>query len=249
MRVLIAIPVYNEEKYIDQVMPRVLNHADEVLVIDDGSSDSTPCLLARHPIAVIRHATNKGYGRSLQDAFRWASLDRFDWVITMDCDEQHEPEAIPLFMREIARDDADVISGSRYLHGANAVDAPPANRRAINGRITHMLNERLGLSISDAFCGFKAYRVPALQRLALNTDGYAFPLQFWAQAVAHKLRIREIPVSLIYNDPNRTFGGPLNDDTAREAHYLEVYNQEVQRLAHLLPESALVAADACGCCL
>jgi cellulose synthase/poly-beta-1,6-N-acetylglucosamine synthase-like glycosyltransferase len=72
MRVLIAIPVYNEQRYVQQVLERVLAHAPDVLVIDDGSTDATPLLLSQFPVEVIRHARNRGYGRSLMDAFRCA---------------------------------------------------------------------------------------------------------------------------------------------------------------------------------
>ena len=242
-RVLVAIPVYNEEKYIRKVIGRVLEHAPDVLVLDDGSTDSTPLRLAEHPVEVIRHAHNRGYGRSLQDAFRWAAVDRFDWVITMDCDEQHEPEAIPMFLDAIAQDDADVISGSRYMADSGGADAPPANRRAINMTLTEQLNRELGLSITDAFCGFKAYRVSALQQLALDVDGYAFPLQFWVQAVANGLRIREVPVKLIYNDPSRTFGGPLNDDDIRLKHYRDVLRTEMKRSSLRVPVACACTSD------
>ena len=94
-RVLLAIPVYNEARYVDRVLTEVRRRIDDVLVIDDGSTDDTPRRLAAHPVEVIRHATNRGYGRSMQDMMRWARFDGFDWLVTMDCDEQHEPAAIP----------------------------------------------------------------------------------------------------------------------------------------------------------
>lgn len=238
MRLLVAIPVYNEEQYVLRVLRRTLQFADNILVIDDGSSDATPCLLPKEPVEVIRHARNRGYGRSLQDAFRWAAVDGFDWVITMDCDEQHEPEVIPAFVQAAQSERWDIISGSRYLQRAEADDSPPPARRAINGVITRELNQRLGLSITDSFCGFKAYRVAAIQKLTLDVNGYAFPLQFWVQAVASNLRMTEIPVRLIYNDPTRTFGGPLNDDRVRLAHYREVFDRELARCADRLPPSA-----------
>lgn len=245
MRTLITIPVYNEERYLDRVLSRVLEHTEHVLVIDDGSTDSTPCKLPQFPVEVIRHAVNRGYGRSLMDAFRWAYIDGYDWVITMDCDEQHEPESIPDFIEAAAHDDADVISGSRYLEARNGQDIPPENRRAINARITRELNERLGLSITDSFCGFKAYRVEAIKAMEFDVFGYAFPMQFWVQAVAAGLRIREIPVSLIYNDPNRTFGGPLDDDAIRLKHYQEVLEAEMERRAEHLPTRGVAACRAC----
>lgn len=247
-RFLIAVPVYNEETYVDRVLRKVLMQAPNVLVIDDGSTDRTPCLLPLQPVEVIRHAVNRGYGRSLQDAFRWAMVDGFDWVITMDCDEQHEPEAIPMFIREALSDKWDVISGSRYMPGSEEKDAPPPSRRRINSLITCEINKTLGLSLTDSFCGFKAYRVSALRRLALDVDGYAFPMQFWVQAVAHGLRIHEVPVKLIYNDPNRTFGGPLNHDETRLAHYRDIFAREIERVKHLVPLAVPAGSGPAGWC-
>lgn len=247
-RFLVAVPVYNEERYVTRVLRKMLHFAPNVLVIDDGSTDSTPCLLPQQPVEVIRHAVNRGYGRSLQDAFRWAMVDGFDWVITIDCDEQHEPEAIPMFIARALEDNFDVISGSRYLPGSQEQDAPPPARRKINGIITSEINQRLGLCLTDSFCGFKAYRVSALRNLALDVDGYAFPMQFWVQAVAHGLRITEVPVKLIYNDPNRTFGGPLNDDSVRLSHYRSILERELARTRHLVPSSPAPACVDGGWC-
>ncbi len=251
LRVLIAIPVYNEQKHVQAVLDRVLEHTPDpgtILVIDDGSRDTTPALLAHYPVEVIRHARNRGYGRSMQDAFRWAAVDGFDWVITMDCDEQHEPAAIPRFVAAAHENDADVISGSRYMPSADAPkDSPPPDRRAINGEMTAEINARLGLRLTDAFCGFKAYRVEAIKRLRLDVDGYAFPMQFWVQAVAAGLRIREIPVELIYNDLKRSFGGPLDDPTVRLNHYRCVLHRELRRCADRLPALATREALVRGC--
>lgn len=238
-RILLAIPVFNEAKSIDRVLSEVRQYARDVLVIDDGSADGTPLELARHRVEVIRHAENRGYGRSMRDILRWGRFDGYDWVITMDCDEQHEPASIPDFVRAIEADDADVISGSRYLRSREGDDSPPPERRAINAVITQEVNERLALGITDAFCGFKAYRVDACSALALDVDGYDFPMQFWVQATAHGLRVREIPVRLIYNDPNRSFGGPLDDPKRRLAAYRRTLHCEIWRCRARLPARAL----------
>ncbi len=252
MKVLIAIPVFNEAKYADGVLRRVLavrdalldRHHVDVLAIDDGSTDATPAILAQHPIDVIRHGVNAGYGASLRDAFGWASGRGYDWLITMDCDEQHEPAAIPRFLDEAQRGGADIISGSRYMPQSMALDAPPPQRRAVNITITKELNDRLsprmGSQLTDGFCGFKAYRVSAIKRLRLTENGYAFPMQFWVQAAAFGLSVREMPVKLIYNDPNRSFGATLDDPTVRLAHYRDVLHKELRRQARKLPASALI---------
>ena len=245
--ILLGIPVYNEQAHVTKVLAEVRRYAGEVLVIDDGSTDDTPLLLARQPVEVIRHAENRGYGRSMQDMLRWAKFDGYEWLITMDCDEQHEPAAIPRFIAAIARDRCDVISGSRYLRtdewGPGAGGSPPRDRRAINATITAELNARLGLSLTDAFCGFKAYRVSACDRLSLDTDGYDFPMQFWVQAAAERLRIEEIPVRLIYHDPSRSFGGPLDDPTTRLDHYRRTMYREIERCAASLRPAALADFD------
>jgi glycosyltransferase involved in cell wall biosynthesis len=247
MRILVAIPVYNEEQYIDRVLPRVLEHTDEVLVVDDGSSDSTPSLLAKHRVEVIRHRVNRGYGRSLRDAFLWAETFGYDWVVTMDCDEQHEPDALPTFFEAIRQNDADIISGSRYIDTLNANGSPPPDRRAINQTITNEINDRLGLQLTDAFCGYKAHRVSKQRLITFNENGYAFPMQLWVRATAARLRIREIPVRLIYNDPNRSFGGPLDDPCHRLAHYRKALHCEIEQHSDDLPARASSALLS-GCC-
>lgn len=260
VRTLIAIPIFNEQQTLPGVLTRVLEQAErfgaDVLVIDDGSTDATPqALQAFEQVQVLRHATNQGYGRSLIDAFTWARERGYDWVITMDCDEQHEPGELPGFFAAIEKNTHDVISGSRYL---SIVDSdtqslpPPEDRRRINAELTREINERLGPSmleaggelLTDSFCGFKAHRVEAMARLRLTETGYAFPMQFWVRAAAYGLRVCELPVALIYNDPNRSFGAALDNPDHRRAHYLRVLHCEIRRHAHLLPSSASQAV----CC-
>jgi dolichol-phosphate mannosyltransferase len=245
MKTLVAIPVHNERRHVTRVLDEVRKYARDILVIDDGSTDDTPLLLANQPVEVIRHARNRGYGQALIDAFRYAQCQCccYDWLVTMDCDLQHEPASLPVFMELIARDSADVISGSRYLVGpgpAGGADTPPADRRQINQVVTRQVNQRLGLALTDAFCGFKALRVAALRKLELDEPGYAFPLQFWVQAAAHDLRIIETPVRLIYNDLNRSFGALLDNAQVRQRHYLQVLERELARFPDRFPAPAPV---------
>jgi glycosyltransferase involved in cell wall biosynthesis len=230
MRTLIAIPVYNEANYVASVLTKVLAVTRDVLVVDDGSTDGTPAILAGfRQIHQIRHPVNRGYGQSLIDAFAYAHCRRFDWIITIDCDDQHEPGQIPEFIERASRDDVDIVSGSRYLSEMPGNTVAPQDRRFINYQITRMLNEQLGMNLTDAFCGFKAYRVSSMATLSLSESGYAFPLQFWVQAVRKRLRICELAVPLIYVDPSRAFGGVLDDPAARLQHYLEVYRNELEK--------------------
>lgn len=245
MRLLIAIPVYNEERYLPRVLDALARHGHDLLVINDGSTDRTAAILARRTgVHVITQPENRGYGRSLIDAFAWADRHGYDWVLTIDCDEQHEPRQIPDFVAAIRRDDADVISGSRYLEDFAGDDLPPEDRRKINETVTTLLDQVLELRLTDSFCGFKAHRVSAMRRLQLDEPGYAFPLQFWPACVRAGLRIREIPVRRIYRDRRRAFGGTLDDPAARLQHYLEVFVRELRRVP--MPATRH-ACDPCSC--
>ena len=259
VRVLIAIPVYNERQYVRPVLEKVRQFHRDVLVVDDGSTDGTCRILGDlacgSDIHVIRHASNGGYGQSLIDAFAYADAHRYEWVITMDCDEQHEPEMIPEFIRQIYTDRWDLISGSRYARPRQDDDLPPGDRRAINGQITSIINGLFGWNLTDGFCGFKAHRVSAMRKLRLTETGYAFPLQLWPQVFEHGLRLTEIPVRLIYNDPTRHFGGKLDDANERLRHYLEVLDEEIKRItpttgheAHVCASSSSSSAGAACCC-
>jgi dolichol-phosphate mannosyltransferase len=269
MKFLIAVPVFNEEKYVGPVLreirkfSRVAGQSQQVdtrvLVVDDGSTDATPAVLAelaaKGQIELITHPENRGYGQSLIDAFGFASDNGYDWVITLDCDEQHEPSRIPCFVEACLKDDVDIVSGSRYLDESLETDAPPADRRSINKLITNLLNAVLhlqvegsnGAGLTDSFCGFKAHRVSAMDRLRLTIPGYAFPMQFWVQADAQGLRVRELPVRLIYKDATRHFGGLLDDPSARLQHYIAVLTNEIRLVrqeAHVTPNGAECAS---GC--
>jgi glycosyltransferase involved in cell wall biosynthesis len=248
LKLLIAIPVHNERKYVADVLAKVRGYHDDVLVVDDGSTDGTSEVLAEMAAAgdlhLIRHRVNQGYGQSLIDAFAFADHQGYDWVITMDCDEQHEPEMIPEFVREIESDRWDLISGSRYLRPMSSDDLPPADRRTINTNITATVNRLFDWTLTDAFCGFKAHRVSAMRKLNLTEAGYAFPLQLWPQVWGADLRVTELPVRLIYNDATRTFGGTLDDAGNRLRHYLTVLEHELKTLQATRELSLVHAATA-----
>lgn len=224
---LTTLPVFNESRHLCQVLDQVLRYSSEVLVVDDGSTDDTHALLSRRrDIRVVTHPRNRGYGGALLTAFAYAIEHQFDVLVTIDCDGQHEPQRISRFVA--ACGDADLISGSRYLNRYPGDTEPPRERRIINERVTARLNQQLGLNVTDAFCGFKAYRVAALKQLQLRETGYAMPLELWVQAVVHGLRVRELPVPLIYLEQDRSFGGPLDDAHTRLQYYHDVLDRSLR---------------------
>lgn len=231
-RVLTALPVYNEAKHVAQVLREVQKYAEDVLVVNDGSSDGTDDVLVSVPgIRVVTHGTNQGYGAALKTAFCYAVRNDYDVVVTIDCDGQHEPSLIPELAAAVYPDDGepfDIVSGSRYLKSFDGDTPPPEDRRRVNVEVTRYLNQELGLSLTDTFCGFKAYRTHALENLKITELGYAMPLQLWVQAVQLGMRIKEFPVPLVYLDEERSFGGSLDDSVRRLRYYYEVMNRELR---------------------
>ncbi|MEX0936543.1 MAG: glycosyltransferase family 2 protein [Pirellulales bacterium] len=224
-RFLTALPVFNEVSHVDAVLDLIQRYSPEILVVDDGSTDGTSERLAKRPsIWNLRHEQNRGYGAALRTAFDHAVRHRYDVLVTIDCDGQHEPQRIPEFVAACTGE-VDIVSGSRYLQEFPGDSQPPADRRRINEQITREVNRRLGLSLTDAFCGFKAYRVAALADVELRDEGYAMPLELWVQAAHLGLRIVELPVPLIYLEEERSFGGSLDDGRTRLAYYREVLDR------------------------
>jgi dolichol-phosphate mannosyltransferase len=179
-------------------------------------------LAGRDDVCVLHLDRNCGYGCALRCGFSLAADLGVTRLVTMDCDGQHEPAHIPQFLSAL-NGDVDIVSGSRYLPRSESLGAAPPQRREINVRVTGMVNEVTGWGLTDAFCGFKAYRVGAIAQMRLAEPGYAMPLELWAEAYRLGLKVTEIPVERIYCDRDRSFGPTLDDPEARHAYYVGVW--------------------------
>lgn len=223
----VVMPVYNEAPTVAGVLDAVRERfSGPLVVVDDGSTDDTVALIESHTdVTLVRHGDNRGYGASLSSGFRTALALGAETIITMDCDGQHEPRHITEFCEALARCGTDMVSGSRYLPGSGSAGRVPPDRQAVNTRVTAIINAATGWDLTDAFCGFKAYRADALRRVRVDEKGYAMPLEFWAHAWKAGLTVCELPVERIYMDHDRSFGQDLDDPERRMAYYLAVWER------------------------
>jgi len=193
MKVVAVIPAYNEAATVAATVQRTRTFVDEVLVIDDGSSDATAALAAEAGARVVRHPINRGLGASLTTGFAAALARRADHVITLDADSQHDPAAIPDFLAALEAG-AEVVIGSRMLTRRGM----PWHRQiaqVIGNLVTLIL---FGVWVTDSQSGFRAFTASALSRMHLRTNRMEISSEIVAEAKARGLQIREIPIAAIY---------------------------------------------------
>lgn len=203
--VVAVIPAHNEERFIGSVVLKARQHADTVIVVDDGSSDATAEIAQAAGALVLRHEKNRGKGVALNTGFRAARDMAPDVVVVLDADGQHAAEQIPLLAKPVLEDRADMVVGSRFMPGNGSV--PPV--RALGLRLVTMLsNVGSGLPLSDSQTGFRAFSRRALGQISFTADGFSVEseMQFLAQQL--KLRTVEVPITCAYADrPKRNMVG------------------------------------------
>jgi glycosyltransferase involved in cell wall biosynthesis len=198
--VVAVVPAYNEDRFIGSVVLKAKLFVDHVIVIDDGSTDHTAAIATGAGALVLQHVTNRGKAGALRTGFSCACTMGADIVITLDGDGQHNPQEIPVVIRPILRDRADMVIGTRFKSTKNQI---PVWRRAGQHALTKVTNLASGVPTSDSQSGFRAFSRRALKCLTLQSEGFAVEseLQFWARK--HELRVTEAPISCLYIEKSK----------------------------------------------
>jgi glycosyltransferase involved in cell wall biosynthesis len=199
VRVLAGIPAYNEARYIGSIVLQAKQHVDEVVVVDDGSTDNTARIAELAGATVIRHDDNRGYGAAIQSILSEAKKRNADVLVLLDADAQHDPNEIPTLIKPIS-EGFDVVIGSREAQK----DKTPRYRRI--GKQVIFRSTRLAskTNISDSECGFRAFSQKAMSELDLKANGMAVSSETIVRAAEKNLKLTEVPVSNIYTKDGST---------------------------------------------
>jgi glycosyltransferase involved in cell wall biosynthesis len=196
-RILIAVPAYNEQLTIQGVVNGVREHLPnfDLLVVDDGSRDRTGKILEDLEVMTATHLCNLGYGRAIQTAIRYAMKEKYDALVTLDGDGQHDPRQISGMIDSFLRDEWDVLVGSRYVQTRDYSGAPLGRR--VGMRLFSVLTRIVaGRRIYDTSSGLKIMRQCVFEPLIR----WHF-VDFHAEAIVYLIRlgyrIGEYPISIV----------------------------------------------------
>ena len=194
--VCVIIPTYNNAATLPEVVRQVRAYTDSVIIVNDGSTDSTPALLSDldDSATVISYAKNRGKGHALKQGFLKARQMGFRYAITIDSDGQHRPSDIPRMVRAIARNPGALIVGSRNLENVDINAKSTFANRFSNFWFTVQTLRTL----PDTQSGFRAYPLDELHGLGLLTNRYEAELQLLVMAAWHGVRIVPVPIDVHY---------------------------------------------------
>jgi dolichol-phosphate mannosyltransferase len=206
-KVLCVVPAYNEEGKIGRVVKKVKKEdcIDTILVVDDFSSDKTSEEAESEGVLVLRHRENKGVGAAIRSGIDYALENGFDIVVIVAGDDQHDPREIPLVLSPLLNEGYHFVQGSRRLKGGK-IEGGNLFRRLTTKLYAIIFGFLTGFPSTDATNGFRAFYVWIFKERGINLwqdwlNRYELePFMLFKVAVDKKIKIKEVPITLIYHD-------------------------------------------------
>lgn len=205
MKTIAVIPAFNEGPAVAAVVKGALKQADQVVVVDDASSDQTSLVARQAGAEVVRHPLQRGAGRATATGIQAALRLGADFIVTLDADGQHLTEEIPLLVEPLRHGQADLTLGCRLLDRASM----PRFRRFGNDLANVWTWMLFGVKVSDSQSGYRGLTRATAQKLPLEARGYEFCSETLGVAGRMGLRIVEVPVTVIYTDYSMSKGQTL----------------------------------------
>ncbi len=208
-KIVVIIPAYNEGAVLISVIKEILPTGFVIIVVDDGSDIPLNKMLQPYPLFYIRHRANLGQGAALQTGFDFAKKFNPDIIITMDADGQHHSSSINSMIEPLLTNEADIVLGSRFLSpGQTAV---PVMKKVVlhTARLINYIFS--GLLLSDAHNGLRAFNATALQKITITENRMAHASEILFEIKKHKLRFKEVPVTISYTAYSKKKGQSIWD--------------------------------------
>lgn len=203
MKTVIVIPAYNEEKNIGEVVKKTKPLVDEIVVVDDGSSDQTFKAAREQGVVVLKHLINRGQGAALETGNQYALKQKADIIVHFDADGQFLAEEIKDIIRPIEKGEAEVVFGSRFLGKKSEI---PWFKEKIIIPLAGLVNKLLiNVSLSDPQSGFRALSKKAAGKIRIENDGMAHCSEILYKVFKNNFKVKEVPITVVY----RGFGQGL----------------------------------------
>ncbi len=204
------IPCFNEEKTIGSVVLKTLKYVDDVVVVDDGSSDDSVHIAKLAGAKVVSHDKNKGYGGAIQSCFSYAKSQDYDCMVILDGDGQHDPDDLVSVMAPVLDGKTDIAIGSRFLSEADRNSVPRYRQFGINvlTSMTNLFsgNGKDGPKLTDGQSGFRAYSKNAISHISPKDANMGVSAEILLQARKHHLGLGEVPITVSYDGDTSTEG-------------------------------------------
>jgi len=191
MKIIAIIPAYNEEETIGRViedMPEIVN---EIIVIDDGSTDNTAKIAKEKGVNIVSFRGNRGLAIAYRVGLKEALKRKADIIVSLDADYQHDPKEIPKLIEPIVKGKADFVIGSRFI---NKTYKMPLLKYYGNIAFTKLINFLLGLKLTDTQSGFRAFTKEVAEILKIK-QGFTYTQQTIVQVAYHRFKMIEVPIN------------------------------------------------------
>lgn len=198
--ICVLVPTYNNEKTLRRVIGGILQYTSNIIIVNDGSTDSTPFILQDYPeIRIIHLPENKGKGNALKTGFRVAEKIGYSYAITIDSDGQHYPDDIPVFVEALLKESQDVLLiGNRNM----AQDGIPKKSSFGNRFSNFWFWFETGIKLEDTQSGFRLYPLYKIPRKYF-TPKFEFEIEIIVRTAWRHVPVKNVPVKVLYDPAER----------------------------------------------
>jgi glycosyltransferase involved in cell wall biosynthesis len=199
-KVCVIVPTYNNARTLPQVLKSILLYTNQVIVVNDGSTDNTLEVIRDIPqVTLVNYAVNRGKGHALSTGFKRAVEAGYDYAITIDSDGQHYADDLPVFLQMLGQHPNAIIIGSRNMEQENV----PGKSSFGNKFSNFWFWVETGISRNDTQSGYRLYPVRALQSLTFFTRKYEFEIEVIVRAAWAGIEVVEAPVKVFYPEKEK----------------------------------------------